>query len=107
YPLFTQSADLNNNQLDGVYETLKKAILTSADIQAASDENKQIACEVFAIRSSILEKQFSENPNLDESKSLAEQFINDLFRAYGKEFKDYQLTSSNFVKIGSNFPVNK
>lgn len=107
YPLLAETGDLNNNQLNGVYEVLKRAILNSPDIQAASDENKQIACEVFAIRAAILNKQITENTLPNDSKNLSRQFINDLFRAYGEDFRTYQMTSNNFIKTNPTTASNK
>ena len=107
YQFISEFKGLNKSQLKGVYEVFKKAILSSSDIQAASDENKQMACEVFAIRALLLKKQIVENTNPNDSKILTEQFIGDLFRAYSEEFKNYQMTSSSFVKIGSTTALNK
>lgn len=99
YPFISGSGELNKEQLEGVYESFKTAILTSADIQAASDENKQIACEIFAIRAALLKNQISNNNDPNVSKLLAEQFLNQLFRAYGQEFRNYQMTSNKFFRI--------
>lgn len=107
FPLISEVQELNKNQFQAVYEVLKKAVINSADIQAASDENKQIACEFFAIRAVLLKKQIAETTNPSDSKPLAERFINELFRAYGEDFTTYQMTSSNFVKIDSTTASNK
>lgn len=104
YPFLSDGGELNKNQFDGVYKVFKNAVTTSADIQAASDENKQIACEVFAIRAALLKKQIAKDAN--SGKTFAEQFIGDIFRAYGEDFKNYQMTSSNFIKINSSTAVN-
>lgn len=100
YPYFSNAGELNNNQLEGVYDVFKKAVLTSADIQAASDENKQIACEIFAIRAALLKKTISENTDSNITKLLSEQFINQLFQAYDQQFSNFQMKSNTFLRIG-------
>lgn len=101
FPLASGVEKLNKDQSEAVSKVFRQAVLNSADIQAASDENKQMACEVFAIRAVLFRNEFSDNSDANLVKPLAEQFIIQLFRAYGEDYKNYQLTSNNFVKLSA------
>lgn len=107
FPLASGVEKLNKDQSEAVSKVFRQAVLNSADIQAASDENKQMACEVFAIRAVLFSNEFAENTDANLVKPLAEQFIIQLFRAYGEEFRNYQMTSNNFVKLNSSNAINK
>ena len=87
----TTAKEPNTMQVKSVYEMVKSAILKSPDIQAASDENKQIACEIIAIRSIDALK----NRNAEFATSVT----NDIFTALGEDLNNYQLTEQGIVRI--------
>lgn len=107
FPLASDIQTLNTDQSEAVSKVFRQAVLNSADIQAASDENKQMACEVFAIRANLFRNEFADNTDPNVVKPLAEQFIIQLFRAYGENFKNYHMTSNSFVKTDSASAIYK
>jgi hypothetical protein len=93
YPLIQDKKNLNVNQINSIYEMLKNASLRSTDIQAATDENKQFACEFFAIRAVLLKNRTDVT-----AKAAAGIFLRDLFNAYNEDFNDYEIIAEGLVK---------
>ena len=85
----------NVSQVKSVYELVKNAVLKSPDAQAASDEIKQNACEIIAIRS-IDAYQNRDNPN---GKEFAKSIIGEVFQALGEDLNNYKLTENGIVKV--------
>lgn len=69
---------------------IAKTELSETDIQAATSENKQIACETFAIRARLIVENVDKNAGKD--------FFNNWFKAFGENFNDYQMSDEKLVK---------
>jgi hypothetical protein len=87
----------NAAQWKSVYDFVKSAILASPDIQAASNESKQIACETMALLTAGNYARFSQG---DLATAVAARsYLNNLFRALGLQPDHYQWTVNGIVKV--------
>jgi hypothetical protein len=101
YLVLAEGREMNASQIQSVYAFIKNSILKSPDIQAASDENKQLACEILAIQATEVYRKFISEKQLGRNyqKVNAELILRDIFRALGEDIRQYKLTESGIVKI--------
>jgi hypothetical protein len=95
YIVLAGGKELNPAQTKSLYAFVKGVVLKSPDIQAASDENKQLACEIIAIRA----MDAYQNRNSAVGLSFARKVAGDIFQALGEDPNNYQLTEQGVVRV--------
>lgn len=94
----TGGVEWNQKQTKSVYEFFKNVILKSPDIQAATDESRQMAFEVVAIQALSSYADFVKEKDL-VSKSAARGQLSSLFKMLGENPENYQWTAEGIKKI--------
>lgn len=89
--------ELSPVQLKSAYDFVKKAVLNSPDVQAASDQTKQYACESMAIQSVSNYVSFSKGELT--SASTARSYLGSLFKVLGEDPNNYQLTANGIIRV--------
>jgi hypothetical protein len=89
--------DWNAGQLKSSYDFVKNAMLKSPDIQAASGETKQYACESMAIQSVSNYANFLKGDLT--TGSIAKMSLADFFKGLGEDANNYQWTANGIVKV--------
>lgn len=89
--------EMNPTQLKNAYDLIKAAVFKSPDIQAASDESKQIACEQLAILTVSNYNKFTKGDF--GAESIARGYLNELIKGLGEKPENYQLTANGIVKV--------
>ena len=105
YVVLTDGKDLNPIQLKSVYSFVKNAILKSPNVQAASDENKQFACEIFAINAASNYQSFRrdfQQYGINYQKTQAQIYLKEFFQALGENPASYKLTDTGIIKVRNN-----
>ena len=105
YLVVADGKELNPKQFKSVFEFIKNAILKSPDAQAASDKNKQLACETFAIKSATEYQRFLQDPQGNKGrggKETAQNLLKNIFEALAVDLNNYQLTEAGIVKLTKN-----
>lgn len=104
YYVLSNGQEMNGVQLKNVYEFIKKSILKSPDVQAASNEAKQIACETMAISAVSDYKDFLKEDTKGVSIATARVNLRSLFLALNEDINNYQWTEQGIERIK---PENK
>jgi hypothetical protein len=99
--LILAEKDLTQKQFAGALDFFRNAVLKSPDAQAASDQNKQFACEKAAIEAVSNYQSY-----LDEkrrggrySKLFAQEQLKTLFYALGVDVAKYALTENGIALV--------
>ncbi len=107
YDILSGGSKINDDEASRVNAMFKRAVLMSSDIQAASDENKQMACESFAIRAMLIKDQAAKKTDPKELMPTVENFARDLFRAFGEDFEKYKMPYEKIATADSVQPKNQ
>lgn len=100
FVVIAKGQDWNSAQLNSAYNFVKNAVLKLPDIQAASDDDKQIACENMAMDTVANYQNFAKGgDNIYGTGPIAQSYLDSLFRALGEDIKNYQWSSSGIVRI--------
>lgn len=99
YFALTNGREWTPKQLNSAYAFMKNAILHAPDIQAATDESKQIACEQFAMDAAGDYLGFQQPASRGVAAANARVALTKLFRALNENPDDYQLTADGVVKV--------
>lgn len=94
----TGGVEWNEKQINSVYDFFKNIILKSPDIQAASDDSRQMALEVIAIQALSAYASFVKEKDI-VSKSTARGQLNSLFKMLGENLENYQWTEDGIKKL--------
>ena len=97
--VITKGQDWTPIQLKSTYDFMKAEILKVPDIQAASDESKQVACETMAIRAASNYQAFLKADSRAVAVTSAQKELGDIFRALGEDPNHYQWTATGIRKI--------
>jgi hypothetical protein len=101
YYVLTNGQDWTPKQFQSVYQLMKAAILKSPDIQATSEESRQIACEQFAITAVGDYLGFQKPTGRGAAVASARVGLMNLFRALNENPEDYRLTAEGVVRVTS------